>query len=260
MKNRNFFNIFCLIVILLIHTTSVWAQNGYYSTKITPKEQAIFAFFRAAGEAPDYDLWIKSKPTYKSLPKSKQETYMIKEMMRLGQGYGAFDLDTDLIEIKVDTLSKYIPSTDDEPAYLTFRFLNLSDYDVPTFNYKFGDGYISMIIEQIDFFKKLELSPEKEKIIKGKIPYENDEFDTELEIHLKISKASYKEFTMIENKRRWLMSGKIAYIKCNVNSYYTQQNYILWDYVAPWYEQAFRIKNMPEEEKYPHPYDLFKDR
>ncbi len=261
MNNKNFFKKITLVILLLfMHAVPVWAQDGYYSTKVTPKEQAIFAFFRASGDPPDYDAWIKSKSTYKDLPESKKEVYMIKEIMRLGQGYGVFDVDTDLIEIKVNTLSKYVPEKDGEPAHITFRFLNLAGTETPTFNYKFGDGYISMIINKLDFFANLKLSPEKDKALRDKIPYENDEFDTELEIHLKISSADYKDFKMVKNKKQWLMAGEIAYIKCNVDSYYNQQNYILWDYVAPWYEQAFRIKNMPEEEKYPHPYDLFKDR
>ncbi len=261
MNYKKYLKLFNLVILLLfIQSNSVIAQNGYYETTVTPEEQAIFAFFRAAEEAPDYDLWIKSKSKYKNLPESKKEGFLIKEIMRLGQGYGAFDIDTDLIEIKINTVSKYIPAKDGKPARITFRFLNLGNNEIPTFNYKFGDGYISMIINKFAFFSNLKLSPEKDKVIRDKIPYEDDEFDTELEVHLKISSADYKNFKIVRDKRQWFMIGEIAYIKCSVDSYYTQQNYILWDYVAPWYEQAFRIKNMPEEEKYPHPYDLFKDR
>ena len=252
-----FFNAFIFLTIFVIAGPAY--SDEYFSTKITPEEQAVFAFFRASGEAPDYEFWIKSKNEYQTLPEKKKEDYLVKEIMRLGHGYGMYDLDTDLIEIKVNTLSKYHKAEDGKDAYITYRFLNIAEGITPTFNYKLGTGYISMIIDRLDFFSNVELTPEKDEVIRGKIPYEDDEFDTVLEIHVRISNADYSNVIEEDGIKQWIMMGEIAYIKCEVDSYYTQQTYILWDYVAPWHEEPFRIKNMPEEQKYPHPYDLFKD-
>ncbi|MGN7437259.1 MAG: hypothetical protein ACTHOO_01350 [Alcanivorax sp.] len=233
--------------------------NSYFSTRITPEEQAVFAFFRAAGDAPDYEYWIQNKYEYQSLPESKKEDFLVKEMMRLGHGYGMYDLNTDLLEIKLNILSKYIPKTEDEPAKIIFRILNLDENTTPTFNYRFGDGYISMVIERLDFFKVIELTEEKDKVIRDKIPYEGDEFDATLEIHVRAKTADYDAMIVKDDIKQWIMLSEIAYIKCEVDSRYTQQTYILWDYVSDWHSEVFRIQNMPEEEKYPHPYDLFKD-
>ncbi len=261
-RNMHIKTILSMLVFVVTFAASAHVhagEEGYFSTKITPEEQAVFAFFRAAEEAPDYEYWVTSKLEYQALPKQKKDDYLVKEIMRLGHGYGMYDLDTDLLEIKVNVVSSYVAAKDDEPAYIQYRFMNIDDGATPTFNYRFGMGFISMIIDRLDFFSKVELTPEKDAILREKIPYEDDEFDTELEIHVRVSNANYKDFKEVDGIKQWIMMSEIAYIKCEVDSYYTRQTYILWDYVAPWHEDAFRIQNMPEEEKYPHPYDLFKD-
>ncbi|MCK5374859.1 MAG: hypothetical protein KAJ40_06200 [Alphaproteobacteria bacterium] len=232
----------------------------YLDTKITSKEKAVFAFFRSAGVAPDYEYWIKSSRIYQALSEKKQEEYLIKEMLRLGRGYGLYDLNTDVLELKVPIIVKYHPVEEEgEKPCLTFRFFQISDKKIPIFDFSFGEDVISLIINQLEIFSDLKLSQEQDEAVRSKIPYEYDEFDAELEIHAQVYKADYKHPIRQEGApTRWLMMGRIAYLKCVVDSMYMQQTHILWDYLSPSYEEQFRIKNMPEEEKYPHPYDLFK--
>lgn len=254
---KNLYGLFCFIAVLFIAIPS--SAQDYFDTKITPQEQAVFAFFRASGDAPDYDFWIKSKSSFLSLGKKAREDYFVREMLRLGRGYGMYDLDTDVLEIKTNVVVRYIEAEEDKPARLSFRFFGLGSEDVPTFDYRFGSGYVYLIIDQLNYFSDLKLTPEQDKAVREKIPYLDDEFDAEVVVHVRASEADYDTPVIeLNGTLKWPMLGKIAYIKCVVDSYYTQQTHTLWDYLAPWYEEQFRIKNMPKEEKYPHPYDLFK--
>lgn len=257
-KNKTFiYGLFCFIAALLIALPS--SAQDYFESKITPEEQAIFAFFRASGDAPDYDFWIKSKNSYKSLGRKAREDFLVKEMLRLGRGYGMYDLDTDVLEIKTNVVVRYFEAEEDKPARLTFSFFGLRPDDTPTFDYRFGSGYIYLLIDQLNYFSDLKLTPEQDRAVREKIPYLDDEFDAEIIVHVRAAKADY-DTPLIEpnGTLKWPMLGKIAYIECVVDSYYTQQTHTLWDYLAPWYAEQFRIKNIPEEEKFPHPYDLFK--
>lgn len=250
------------IIVFVLFALSISPRayaEAYFDTRISPEEQAVFGFFRAAGDAPDYEFWITSKLEYQQLAENKQEDYLVKEMMRLGHGYGMYDLNTDLIEITLNVLADYVPATEDEPPKITYKIYNLDENTTPSFNYRFGDGYISMVIERLDFFKEIELDEARDKALRDKIPYEDDVFDATLEIHVRPKTADYEEMIMKDGIKQWIMVSEIAYIKCEVDSLYTRQSYILWDYVAPWHEGVYRIQNMPEEQKYPHPYDLFKD-
>lgn len=250
----------CLVFVgIYIMPTKAQSQE-YFNTKITPKEKAIFAFFRAAKVAPEYENWISSTMKYKVLDDTKKKDYLIKEMLRLGRGYGLYDMNTHVLELKAPVVVRYHPAkSNGEQSHLKFRFYNLEQTNIPTFDFHFGNNTVSLIIENLNVFSNLVLSPEQDQAIRTKIPYETDEFDASLIIHTKVYNADYEHPVEEDKKwRKWLMVGKIAYVKCEVDSFYTQQKHILWDYVAPWYEEQFRVKNMPEEEKYPHPYELFK--
>ena len=263
-KKISFYNFSALLVFVLslafiTFATPVKAEE-YFDTKITPEEQAIFAFFRAANAPPEYEYWITSSATYRVLDDKRKEDYLIKEMLRLGRGYGLYDPDTDVLELKTPVIVKYYPAKKEgEKPHLKFRFFNLEKENIPTFDFPFGPNTVSLIVENLNVFSDLVLSEEQDQAVRSKIPYENDEFDANLIVHTQVYKADYKNPVEKDSKwLRWVMIGKIAYIKCEVDSFYTQQKLTLWDYVSPWYEEQFRVKNMPEEEKYPHPYDLFK--
>lgn len=257
--NNNFVILLSFVFAFFTFTDFVQAQE-YLDSKITSKEQAVFAFFRAANTAPDYNYWITSSSTYKSLRGKYREDYLVKEMLRLGRGYGLYDLDTDVLEIKTPIIVKYYPAkSEDTRPHLKFHFYNLKVTNIPTFDYPFGDDIISLTVKNLNNFFDLTLSPEQSQSVRSKIPYENDEFDASLTIYTRVNKANYQNpVEKIKKGNRWLMVGEIAYLKCEVDSSYAHQTHTLWDYISPWYEEEFHLKNMPEEEKYPHPYDLYK--
>ncbi len=246
------------LFILLIFTSPVKAEISF-ETKTTPKEKAVFAFFRAINSSPDYEYWIKSNPAYDALPPKKQETYLLREIMRLGYGYGLYDKNKDILELKIDVLVRYIPAGDEnEKARILFKFFDNSEEYTPTFDYPYGSDVISLVINRLAAFSNMSLNEAQSKAIASKVPYENDDFDATLIIHVRVSKAM-KDPVRTDPFSQWIMIGDIAYLECRVNLNFTNQKYTLWDYVAPWYKEEFLIKNMPEEEKYPHPFDLFKD-
>lgn len=227
--------------------------------QVTKKEQAVFAFFRALGSAPDYDYWIKSKPTYKSLPTKNQENYLLNETLRLGGGYGSFDQDIDLLELKINVSAIYSPAVDGKKPRILFEFFKSSRNYTPTFNYPYGDEILSLVINKLALYSDMELNEKQNEAVLKKIPYEDKYFDATLIVHVRVDKANYKKPIKTKPVKQWLMVGEIAYLRCDVSSYETGRKYMLWDYVAPWHEEVFRMKNMPEEGKYPHPFDLFKD-
>lgn len=254
-----FFYLLCFVFVL-VGSQRYSHANGFFDTTITPQERAVFAFFRAAEIPPDYDFWITTTKTYEEISSDKKkEDYMIKQMVRLGRGYGEFDVNKDLLELKTNIVSRYYPATEDEPARIKFKFFGLGSGNTPTFNYPFGSGYLSLILNKLDFFSDLELSEEEDKGVKEQVPYEGDDFDATLYIHAKVERADYENKILQNNRFIWPMFGKIGFIKCVHKSSYYGTEKVLWEYLAPWYEEEYNLANMPEEQKYPHPYDLFKD-
>lgn len=256
--------IFILVICIITQITAIYAQYNQTPTQeITPEERAVFAFFRAADEAPDFDAWIKSKPEYKALPKNRKHDYFVNEMMRLGGGYGDFDAEKDVLKLHLNIVSRYMPEKEKEDGEtekpkIGFRILNSTESYTPTFDFPFREDKISMIINNFATFSMLSLDEKQSTALKEKIPYEKDEFDSDLEIWVRVTRAEFKNPIKHKDHKQWIMVGEIAQIKNIYNSSYGAEPILLWDYVAPWYEETLRIQNMPEEEKYPHPFDLFK--
>lgn len=228
---------------------------------VTSEEKAIFAFFRAANVAPDYEFWIKSSYKYRRLDEHKQQKYFISEMMRLGRGYSVYDKERDVLIIKADIFSRYIPGEDGEASRITFRFFNAVGAEIPSFNFPYGDDIVSLVIDRLSVFSDLKLKDNQREVLLQKVPYLKDDFDAKLEIHVRVARADLDKPLMTpEKKRQWLMVGDIAYLKCTFSSFYeNNDDNLLWDYLAPWYEAEFQRKKIPDEAKYPHPYDLFKE-
>ena len=260
-KHKKYKPLYICIILLLCNTLAIpqIKASEYFSTVIYPEDKAVFAFFRAAKSAPDFDTWIKNGERYKASPKENRKTFLIKEKLRLGYGFGRYDNNTDLLELKINVLVKYIPKTETDQPRIVFSIPSLGQDEVPTFNYPYGDDFISLIVKKLQLFSNLQLNEIQNNSLVKKVPYENDIFDATLKVNVRIDKADTDKPIEIGKINQWVMLGRIAYLKCDIDQHYNGSEYTLWDYIAPWYEEEFRIKNMPEELKYPHPYDLLKD-
>ncbi|PCI55436.1 MAG: hypothetical protein COB36_07380 [Alphaproteobacteria bacterium] len=256
-KTNNFLQSIGFLFVFLVSFSANMALATEHEEKTTPKERAVFAFFRAAGTVPDYDFWIKSSGRYNALSENHKTAYILDEILRLGRGYSAYDADEDMLELKINVIVKYISGTEDKKPRITFEFFQVDEAYVPTFSYPYGDDVISLIIDRLAAFSNVPLDDAQKETLLPKVPYVDEYFDAKLIVHVRVSRAETEKPIITNGVKQWLMIGDVAHLKCEVE--YMGKNRLLWDFVAPWYEEAFEEKNRPEEEKYPHPYDLFKD-
>ncbi len=243
--------IFLLFVFIAIPVSFADSYGG--AIKTTPVERAVFGYFRAVGSVPDYEFWIKTGDNYPYIADDQKANYLYQETLRLGQGYSHYNPNENLLELSMEVVVIYKPATETEKAHISFEFFEGDESYIPSFDYPYGRDAISLVVNQLAFFADMELEEAQEKAISEKVPMQNDYFEATLTIHVRPSDQSSKRPIDDEETRKWLMIGEVAYIKCEA------QGQALWDYSAPWYAEILHEKNMPDEEKYPHPYDLFKD-
>lgn len=259
-KTKKINNFLLGIVFLLFCFTPLFLNTAIaveYKERITPKERAVFSFFRKAGRAPDYDFWIKSSGMFSGVSDKNRASYILDETLRLGRGYSSYDEDEDLLELTIYVIAKYISATEDAKPRITFEFFQTEEAYVPTFSYPYGEDAITLIIDRLAVFANIPLDEDHSEAILSKVPYKDEYFDAKLVIHVRVSSADINRPIIVDDVTQWMMVGEVAYLECEaVNG---ADDHLLWDYVAPWYVGILEKKNMPEEEKYPHPYDLFKD-
>lgn len=253
---------FCTLLFIALPLQNVLAQNKVFSTEITQKEKAVFAFFKAGNASPDFEKWVMESSLYKSALESDKQEILIQEQLRLGRGYSYYSLDKDLLEIEIPVTAKYIPPEGGKQARFYFIFPDQYEENyVPVFSYSYGQDTVSMIINRLAAFGNFPLTQRQFEIISERMTRQSEDFDAILIAHVKISSADHtKPYPKPNGGKQWIMVGELGYLSCEINSFFGNKRNQLWDYLAPWYEEDFKLKNMSEEEKYPHPYDLFKEK
>lgn len=238
-------------------------KADYLNTEITNKEKAVFAFFKASNDVPSFEDWVKESALYRAQTSdSLRQEVLIEELLRLGRGYGKYDADVELIEIEIPVYAKIIPPTDDEAARFSFKFddQGYGDY-IPVFNYPYGKSTISLLINKLVAFSNFEINEKQYQKILQKAPSSEDKINVVLKMDVKVDRT---ELNTGEEKanggKHYFMIADIGYISCEIENFFAGSRIVLWDYVAPWNKANHKKKYEKEDVKYPHPYDLFKDK
>ena len=229
---------------------------AYSDAKLTPDQKAVFGYFNAIGSVPDYDFWIRSESGFGYIPERERTDYVVERTLELGNAYSAYDPDKDLIELHTDVIVKHSSGSEEKKPHIVFEFFESSDSSyIPSFDFRYGVDTIALVVNELAVFSDMELEQAQNAAIAEKVPLSDDYFNAKLTIHVRPSRASSSTPIVEEGHRKWVMVGDIAYIKCRASS----NGETLWDYTAPWYEEIKKQETMTDAEKYPHPYDLFKD-
>lgn len=230
--------------------------------KISEKEKVVFAFYNVRHKQPDYDFWITTGTKFDEVPVKLRERYLIDETLRLGQGYNQYDIDTETINIDAPVMMRYSSAQEgsDEKPVLSFRFLGANDTYIPAFDFSLGRDTIALIANKIGLFSDLKLSEGQDALISEKIPQKDAIFSAKLQIRLR---PTYINNSRTQRKSEggmyWVLISEIAYIRCELETIGDEEAVILWDYVAPWYQNEFDALNLAKtDQQAPHPYDLYK--
>lgn len=251
---------FLLIILLCLFFAPIaHAQEDDPSLKTTGEEQAIFAYFKLLNKSPDYERWISFNPTYKALSGKKQEKFLIQENLRLGRGFGLYDIEHDPLIITIDVNAQILPPTEDAPAKFNMEFLgvNIDDNQLPSFAFPYGsEEQIVLVVFELAKLSGITLNAKQFASISEKTDEFNSFFPAKLTLHIRPHEADGETPVQShDDQLLWLMSGKIAYMRCSFDDLRSREyDKQLWDYVAPWYKDIYDEKNIPEEEKYPDPF------
>lgn len=228
-------------------------------SQTTEREKGVFAFFSLGAGPPDFENWIISSEEYAKRSKKEREEHLIRESIRLGTGYGQFEPQKTLLHIEANVLVNYEPPKDGSPAHVYFHFPKQAANYVPTFSYPYiHDEWISLVVNKLALFSKMPLTEDHYQAVLQHMRYPNEEYEGFLTIEVRAIKADHDKPIKNGPITQWILVGEIAYMKCEVESDLTGYRQQLWDYVAPWHEETLRLQNLPEDMKYPHPFDIKK--
>lgn len=258
-----FYYLACFLVLTLGLSSSALAQKKLSDTtyKLSENEKGVVGFFRIAGVAPDYEAWITATAAYNAIEDEKaREKFLVSESIRLGQGYSQFDPSQSFLKFSTDVIARYTEPADGKPGEFSFTFPEQEDNYTPVFPYPYGKNFIVLVINKFHEFSKLPLGQAEMEKVRRLMPYADEEYMAKLNLEVKLIRADYENPVVRNNIAQYMMLGDVAFISCEIVDPTSMRRTKAWEYVAPWYEEDFRLKNTPEEERYPHPYDLFKEK
>jgi hypothetical protein len=266
LKKTIFLNLSILLIALFSYAPIVCAEyEGVQEPPaVTGEEKAIFAYFKLGKKSPDYEKWIKSSPGYKSSPSGKQIQYLIKESLRLDSGFGEYSLDNDPITIFLDIMAKVTSPDEHGKSYFISELsgVDFSNGQIPSFNFHYADDDVVLVVFDITKLGLMPLTPEQYKVITEK----NNEIDSfypaKLTLHIRPSEADHETPVFSDTgKTMWLMSGKIAYMRCSYDDLlHGETDKQIWDYVAPWYKEIYDEKTKVKVVEYPDPFEILKEK
>jgi len=205
----------------------------------TETEKVGFAFYHLINKNPPYLDWITTRPDYmKSTPGDRMKI-MDYERIRLRDGFANYQVDRDMILVKLPLLYTLI----DNPDYLTNDdarnkglikrlLVSIPDSKTPYFPFQVGKFWVGVIPQGLEKDMQIDLSEEEYNVLARGIVdgtnFKNKSMVTT--VILKPIMADEKS-PMVENKMPvFLMMSDVASLSIRGLS-----EELLWGYTAPWY-------------------------
>lgn len=265
-KNTIKFIFLILLTLFLCSMNVVFAETSDEndSSTITGEEKAVFAFFKLGKKSPDYERWIKSTPLYIATNEAKQIQLLIQESMRLDAGFGAYNLEEDPLVISLDINAQITSPNKEGKSFFMSEFsgIDMSNGQLPSFDFPYVDEKIILVVFELTQLQTMPLSLEQVKAMSEKTDELDSYFPAHLTLFIRPSEADHETPVISDSgKIQWLMSGKIAYMRCSYDDLRTgEDDKQIWEYIAPWYQSTFDKKNAPKVEEYPDPFEILKKK
>lgn len=270
LTRATFFLFLTIFAVLSGITSSCLARDFSYEKeeeeeqKVTGEEKAVFAYFKLGKKSPDYEKWIQSSSGYKNTSEGKKIQYLLQESLRLDAGFGNYNLSEDPLIISLDVMVKITSPDKDNKSFLYTEFsgIDMSNDQIPSFNFPYADESVVLVVFEITRLGEMPLTPKQVENMTKQTDEKDSYFPAKLDLHIIPSEADHQTPVISDTgKIMWLMSGKIAYMRCSFDDMlHNVLDRQLWDYVAPWYKEIYDEKNKPKEIQYPDPFENLKKR
>jgi len=241
--------VFHAALFLLIIGLFTNIQTSFAQMTISDDEKAVIAYLKLTEQEPDYNAWVKNTPIYTEAHAAQKVRILEDEKARLDWGFATYDVKKDLVTIKAKIrLSTAVK--EDGKRMLYTRFNDERHNEISYFPYTYGKDSIAFIIQGLEKYQQIELSPEEIPKIKEYF-HDSAPYEAEIEMRIRPLSADAEQKLLVDYKDQWLMLGDIAYLKINHYDEFKLENINVWDYNAPWYldESQKALMNMFKEPK-----------
>lgn len=201
-------------------------------------ERVAFAFYKLCGVMPDFKAWVEGRPEFADVRFSDRDAYTRNEILSLKQRFAAYDLDKELVEVKivadlgVEEIKAYGSFDPNEPR--RFRLsANPGGGSILYFPYEMNEQYIAVIANNLEKVLVKEVDESAFRDIRRGIEYDESARKGRVVLNflLRPVSADMKQPMLLDGKNQWLMMAEIATFSVET----PLDGQVIWDYRAPWY-------------------------
>ncbi len=222
---------------LLCPTLPAKAQET--ADKPSSAEDVAIAFYKVGGAKPDVLRWINLSPQYATTPLAQRPVFVEQEQTRLLKKWAAYDPESNLITVKIDTVVTLIhrPGKTKAEDVLGME-MAFAEGKMDYFPYEFGKETYAVIPQNLEKYLRTALPVAQFENMKA--VFKNKMVgDAYLYFQLKPIKAETSEPFVLDNHQQWPLMTEVVGV-----SLMSKDSALLWNYTAPWYISPARKELM----------------
>ncbi len=216
-----------LLFLALLFPAAVKAQTDDGSAI---GEDVAIAFFKAAGENPDFDLWAKNTRDYKRAAPARANEILDKEKQRLMVKWREYKSAEDVLDIRGNVSVELKSTLAKDGTQHYWMYLSFEAGDITYFPFEFQDYKFAVIPQQIETLMIQEIREEQLNLIRNDFGGAMSG-SAYLYLQLKPVKAYMQQPYTIDNTEQWALLCDIA----TLSLVSMKKSGALWNYGADWY-------------------------
>jgi len=220
------FPIALLSLALLFPAMAIAQQNDGSASA----EDVAIAFFKAAGENPDFDLWAKNTRDYKRAAPAQANEILDKEKQRLMVKWREYKSAENVLDIRGNVSVELKSTLEKDGTQHYWMYLSFEAGDITYFPFEFQDYKFAVIPQQIETLMIQEIREEQLNLIRNDFGGAMSG-NAYLYLQLKPVKAYMQQPYVIDDTEQWALLCDIA----TLSLVSTKKAGALWNYGADWY-------------------------
>lgn len=224
MSFRFFFCLFCACLVSVSALAEVRVD-------IADEEKPVFAFFKLARYAPDFEYWAQSmRPGPEVQTPDQKAEFIETEVKRLQWGFGTYDEASEFLPLRVPVDLSLVERNGKHLIY--YRLVGFGESDFPFFPFPYGEQAIGLLLKDLGRFNGVELSQVDYDRVGHH--FKDGVLRASLRMRVRPLKAEVNAPSVVDNINFWMLSGDVGYFSYELKQ--PEGGYErLMSYSAPWF-------------------------
>jgi len=193
-------------------------------------EDVAIAFFKTAGENPDFELWAKKTTDYRRAAPARAQGVLDKEKQRLMTRWREYNSDEDTLNVRGHVAVELKSTMDENDAQHYWMYIKFKAGEITYFPFRYQDYKFAVIPQQIETMMIQKITLEQFKLIRTDFS-DNLTGSAYLYLQLKPFKAYMQQPYRIDDLDQWALLCDIA----SLSLVSLQKTGTMWTYAADWY-------------------------